>query len=60
MEQKIKRRTAIILISMLVICASLVTGVIYLYNDIFPKAGPIRCPDVSVKSPRDLRSRAAV
>lgn len=46
MEQRIKRRTTIILISMLVICASLVTGAIYLYNDIFPKAGPIRCPDI--------------
>lgn len=46
MEQKIKRRTAIILIGMLVICASLAAGVIYLYNDIFPKAGPIRCPDI--------------
>lgn len=46
MEQKIKRRTAIIFISMLVICASLAAGAIYLYNDIFPKAGPIRCPDI--------------
>ena len=46
MEQKIKRRTAIILIGMLVISVSLAAGVIYLYNDIIQKAGPIRCPDI--------------
>ena len=43
----------IILTIMLIVCVGLLAGAVYLFNDIFPKANPIRNPEpveiVSVK-----------
>lgn len=38
------KKTNIILTIVLIVCVGLLAGAVYLYNDIFPKAKPIRYP----------------
>lgn len=40
------KKTKIVLTVVLVASIGLVAGAVYIFNDIFPKAEPIKCPEI--------------